>query len=295
VQETPDPEASALRWRLTSAADDDLPFTTVTGLDATATLLLVADAYGGIYGFDMEGALALLASPGEIGYVSDVAAGPDGRLYMADSALHQVTMFDAEGSLLGAFGGLGSGDGEFGGDSPRALAIGPTGEVFVLDPNADAAGAPLLRVQVFGPEGDFLRSFGLDPAWDIRGIDVGPDETLFVVGPGGFLGELEPEEGRLIQQLGREVLGARSPQAVAVDDAGYLHLATQVPAAVAVLSPLGDLVGWVGEEGVRTAEGWDEGTFLFPTTVAVTPDGGVVFVGDMYPPFVYVTALAVGD
>ncbi len=42
-------------------------------MDATAALF-VADAYGGIYGFDLDGSLALLASPGEIGYVSMLPA-----------------------------------------------------------------------------------------------------------------------------------------------------------------------------------------------------------------------------
>lgn len=291
---TPAPASSGatVGWRLEAPSPNDgMQFSEVTGMDATAALLLVADAYGGIYGFDLDGSLALLASPGEIGYVSDVAAGPDGRLTMADSALHQVTLFDAEGGLLGAFGAPGRGDGEFGGDSPQALAVSASGEMFVLDPNLDASGAPVLRVQVFNADGDFLRSFLLDPAWDVRDLDVGPDETLFVVGPGGFLGELEPEGGRLIQQLGAEILASASPQAVAVDDVGTLYVATQAPAAMAILSPLGDLVGWVGEEGVRTGEGWAPGTFLFPWTVAVIPDGGMVFVGELYPPFVFVTAM----
>ncbi len=294
--ETPEAGEATVRWRLDAAAigagEDDLSFSTVTGMDATASLLLVTDAYGGISGFDLDGSLAMRASPGVIGYVSDVAVGPDGRLYMADSALHQVTIFDSEGGLLGGFGSLGQGDGELGGDSPRALAVSPAGEVFVLDPNSDATGAPVLRVQVFDPEGGYLRSFPLAPAWDVRAMDVGPDGTLYVVGLGGFLGELEPEAGRLIQQLGREILAAAGPQSVAVDDAGYLYLATQAPAAVAVLDPLGDLVCWIGEEGVRTEEGWDVGTFLFPSVVAVTPDGRTIFVGDAYEPFVYVTAMS---
>ena len=46
----------------------------------------------------------------------------------------------------------------------------------------------------------------------------------------------------------------------------------------------------IGEEGVRTNEGWPEGEFLSPFGIAVTGDGRRVFVGDTADPFSYVTA-----
>ena len=46
----------------------------------------------------------------------------------------------------------------------------------------------------------------------------------------------------------------------------------------------------IGEEGVRTDEGWPEGEFLSPFGIAVTGDGRRVFAGDTADPFSYVTA-----
>ena len=41
--------------------------------------------------------------------------------------------------------------------------MSPDGEVFVLDPNEDMSGQPVMRVLVFSAAGDFLRSFPAEP------------------------------------------------------------------------------------------------------------------------------------
>jgi len=291
---TPAPAAPAgtrVLWRAGGVrGDEGSLFTELGGLDTDGERVYVADAYQGILVFDLEGNLLSVISPGEIGYVFDVKVGPTGTIYMADKAFHQVSMFNRDGEPLGAFGGLGSGDGEFGPDSPRALAVGPEGEVFVLDPNLNAEGRQVMRVQVFSAEGDFLRSFVIGPGYATQAMDVGPDDTLFVVSQEGYVAELIPDNGMLIQKLGLESLRGALPQAVGVDGAGNLYVTTQIPAAVAVLDRLGHFIEWLGEEGVRTDEGWPAGEFLFPFGVAVTADGRYVFVADTADVFAYVTA-----
>ena len=148
-----------------------------------------------------------VSSAGEIGYITDVKAGPDGTVYIADAALHQITMFNADLDLLGGFGTAGSGEGEFGSNSPTALAVSSDGEVFVLDPNVDAHGQPVTCVLVFSATGDFLRSFPAEPGPDTVGIAVGPDGTLFIVNRQGYVAEVEPAAGRLIARLGKVALG----------------------------------------------------------------------------------------
>ena len=138
-----------------------------------------------------------------------------------------------------------------------ALAVSPHGEVFVLDPNEDANGQPVMRVLVFSAAGDFLRSFPAEPGPDAVGMAVGPDGTLFIVNRQGYVAEVEPEAGRLIQRLGEDVLADAWPQMIAVDDAENLYVTTQIPTVVMMLSAQGhDLIERIGEEGVRTDEGW---------------------------------------
>ncbi|MBN1937336.1 MAG: NHL repeat-containing protein [Anaerolineae bacterium] len=283
---THEPTGSEVLWRV----GGDGVFSILGGLDADGEHVYVADAYQGILVFDFQGNARGVISPGEVGYVVDVKIGPTGALYMADKAFHQVSMFTRDGELVGAFGGIGIGDGEFGPDSPRALAAGPQGEVFVLDSNLNAEGREVMRVQVFSAEGNFLRSFVIGPGYDEQAMDVGPDGTLFVVSQEGYVTEFAPDSGMLIQKLGLESLRGALPQAIGIDEAGNLNVTTQIPTAVAVLDPLGQFIEWIGGEGVRTDEGWPEGEFLFPFGVAVSPDGRYVFVGDTFESFAYVTA-----
>ena len=305
ISPLPEPSALSARalWRLggaTDAADAGGPqFTELGGLAVGDGLLYVADAYGGVFTFDMAGGYQGVISAGEIMYITDVAVGPAGKVYIADAGLHQVTRFSADHDLLGGFGAYGSGDGEFGSDGPAALAVGPGGEVFALDPNVDAAGAALMRVQVFGPEGDFRRAFPAEPGPDAADLAVGPDGTLFIVSRQGYVAEVEPEAGRLIQQIGSTALGSSAegaaafPQGIALDEAGNLFLTTQAPAAVAVLGATGHrLEARIGVETVRTEEGWPAGELLMPRGIAVTADGARVFVAESAAGFAYVTAFA---
>jgi len=279
-------------WRLGGHTDaQDARFSEVSGLAVGRDLLYVADAYGGVFMFDLAGDYQGVISAGEIGYITDVAVGPEGEVYIADAALHQVTRFSAERDLLGGFGVYGPGDGEFGSNGPAALAVGAEGEVFALDPNVDRGGEPVMRVQVFSAEGDFRRSFPAEPGAHSVGMAASPDGTLLIVSRQGYVAEVEPEAGRLIQRIGEEALAGAWPQSIDVDDAGNLYVTTQIPTAVAVLGGEGHrLVERIGAEGVRTDEGWPAGEFLMPYGIAVTRDGRHVFVGETADPFAYVTA-----
>ena len=291
IAPTTEPTAAVL-WRLGGEKNaENALFTDLGGLDVADKRVYVADRFGGVRIFDLDGEYQGLISAGEIGYITDVKAGPDGTVYIADAALHQITMFNADLDLLGGFGTAGSGEGEFGSNSPTALAVSSDGEVFVLDPNVDAHGQPVTRVLVFSATGDFLRSFPAEPGPDTVGIAVGPDGTLFIVNRQGYVAEVEPAAGRLIARLGEKALAGAWPQMIAVDDVGNLYVTTQIPTSAAVLSGQGhSLVERIGEEGVRTDEGWPEGEFLSPFGIAVTGDGRRVFVGDTADPFSYVTA-----
>ena len=110
---------AAVLWRLGGAKNiEDAPFTDLGGLDVAGERVYVADRFGGVRIYDLAGEYQGLISAGEIGYITDVKAGPDGTVYIADAALHQITMFNADLDLLGGFGAAGPGEGEFGPNSP---------------------------------------------------------------------------------------------------------------------------------------------------------------------------------
>jgi streptogramin lyase len=90
-----------------------------------------------------------------------LAAGPDGNLYVTDLS-QRVTVISPSGEVLRRWGKPGTGPGEFkfiSGDPTDPtdvagrIAVGRTGMVYVSDSGNS-------RVQVFTPQGRFIRQFG---------------------------------------------------------------------------------------------------------------------------------------
>ncbi len=97
----------------------------------------------------------LAASTTGIQGAEALALGSDGNVYVLDGR-PMVSVVSPAGKLLRSWGRHGTHDGEFDLNDPLAtgsIAVGPDGKVYVSDPgNA--------RVQVFGPDGAFIRKFG---------------------------------------------------------------------------------------------------------------------------------------
>jgi len=78
-----------------------------------------------------------------------LAVAPNGNVYMPFGST--VFYFTAAGSLLGSWGGFGSGPGEF--KYPQGLAVGPDGTVYVVDLGNN-------RIQYFTASGSYLGQWG---------------------------------------------------------------------------------------------------------------------------------------
>lgn len=112
--------------------------------------------------------------PARVGGIACV--GP--LVWVTNLAAHRIEVFDAaSGAHQRSIGRRGRGPGEFG--LPLGIAASPRGEVYVVDMLS-------ARVQVFSPEGQWLRDLG-GPGDRVgyfarpRSAAVGPDGVVFVV------------------------------------------------------------------------------------------------------------------
>jgi sugar lactone lactonase YvrE len=158
-----------------------------------------------------------------------LAIGPNGNLYLTDAS-QRVTVVSPGGHVLRRWGKPGSGRGEFRfvsgdpsdpNDINGRVAVAPDGMVYV----SDGGNA---RVQVFTPQGDFVRQFGsfgggkvqfLSPA----GLAVDHDSNVYVVDDQpGTLSKFSLR-GKLVWRIG----GAASADP---DFAGHLQLVGSIDA-----------------------------------------------------------------
>ena len=117
--------------------------------------------------------------PGEFNLPRDAEVGPDGRLYVVDSANFRVQIFAPDGTLEGMFGSVGRQPGHF--SRPKGIALDPEGRVYVSD-------AAFGNFQIFTPEGRLLlfvgrRGASAAPATYMlpAGIDIDEDGRIVMV------------------------------------------------------------------------------------------------------------------
>lgn len=135
-------------------------------------LAVAADAAGRIYvGEQLPGRVGVFdpdwsfqfylgQGAGEFLVPTGIAVDPEGAgwIYVADGGAHEVRVFGADGTFLFAFGGLGSGPGQF--DFPAAIHLVPgldelPARLYVSDQNND-------RIQILDTQGSFVSCIGGD-------------------------------------------------------------------------------------------------------------------------------------
>ena len=154
-----------IRWRLIAAI--------TTGL-----LLFAVPTAGAVY--NQVGQWGLPAPPenDEFIHLGDVAGGPGGVYYVADSAQRLVRKYDASGNFLTSWGGYGSANGQFGSYGPGGIVVDAAGAVNVADGSNS-------RVQKFDANGNFLGKFGTNGTGDGQfylpiTLDIGPSGNIYV-------------------------------------------------------------------------------------------------------------------
>jgi DNA-binding beta-propeller fold protein YncE len=145
----------------------------------------------------------------EQGRLYDIAAGPDGYVYVSDFTKDQVYVYREEGRSTGviaplaakfvsSIGGPGSKEGRFYG--PTAIALDRFGDIYVIDSGNK-------RVQKFSRQGDFLLAFGRegDEEGEFRhpsGIAVDPSGRIYVSDHGKKTIQVYDRSGNYLGPLG---------------------------------------------------------------------------------------------
>jgi sugar lactone lactonase YvrE len=141
--------------------------------------------------------LRVLGSPDQF-MPSDVAIAGN-RLYVADVENHKVHVLDkTSGETLFAFGEAGAEEGKMA--HPTNLAIGPDGNVYVSETSN-------FRIQVFTPDGEFIRKIGsVGTSWGQfarpKGVAVDREGILYAV-DGAFQNvQMFDADGQILMYFG---------------------------------------------------------------------------------------------
>ena len=164
---------------------------------------------------------------------TDVAWDSEGNSYFSDGYINsRVGKANARGEWVASWGSLGSGPGQF--DTPHGIAVSPADEIYVADRGNR-------RIQVFEPDGTYIREFVVDVPVDVtRGKVVyggeNPNGTRGALAPGApdalcmtpgpnpvlFIGDLYPSRIYKVSLEGK-VLGVYGQPGRNLGEFGWIH------------------------------------------------------------------------
>jgi DNA-binding beta-propeller fold protein YncE len=147
------------------------------------------------------------------------------NVYITKKATDQIQKFDADGNLLGEFGGSGNTNGKL--DTPAALAIGPDGNLYVADTLNQ-------RIQKLDTDGNYLAQWGSvgagqDQVQDPAGIAVNPSSgNVYVADTGNDRIKEFSASGTFLRewgQTGSEDGNFASPKGIWIDGSNNVWVA----------------------------------------------------------------------
>ena len=136
----------------------------------------------------------------------------NGEIFVADWGSDHVATFSQEGKLVRTIGTTGTGPGQF--RCPAGVAVSPKGELYVSDNNND-------RVQVFTPNGVYVREFGNGQVRRPFRLQFSSDNHVLVADNSNNRVVIFNHDGALVSSL---PCGER-PRGLAVDQKGDLLVA----------------------------------------------------------------------
>jgi len=167
---------------------------------------------------------------GQFNFPRNLAVGPDGYLYVADTGNHRIQVFDPQGNFVRQWGSYGNAPGQF--NEPWGIAVDGEGNVYVADTWNH-------RIQVFDSQGKFLRQWGSfattdgqlgQPGvfWGPRAIAIDAEGNLYVADTGNKRIQKFDPQGKFLGQwggFGRTEGYFDEPVGIAIDAEGNIYVA----------------------------------------------------------------------
>jgi DNA-binding beta-propeller fold protein YncE len=216
-------------------------------------------------------------APAGVDQPSDIAIGPQGRIYLVDGVNNRIVVTGADGTLQFTFGRSGDGAGEF--QHPMGIDISKQGRVFIADTGNH-------RIQVFNPRGGFLYMFpvktspGERPAApvDVLALDRKNKRYLYIADKDNHKIKVHTQKGAFVFEwggFGEERGRFRYPGILAANQYHQIFVVDVLNTRVQVFDPDGHFITAIGTWGVSP------GQLFRPKGVAIDK-AGRVFISDSF-------------
>lgn len=193
-------------------------------------------------------------APAGVDQPSDIAVGPQGRIYLVDGVNNRIVVTDADGKQQFAFGRGGDGAGEF--QHPMGIDISKQGKVFIADTGNH-------RIQVFNPQGGFLYMFpvktsaGEKPAAPVDVLALDRKNYLYISDKDNHKIKVHKQSGAFVFEwggFGEERGRFRYPGILAANQYNQIFVVDVLNTRVQVFDPDGHFITQIGSWGVSPGQ-----------------------------------------
>jgi len=228
--------AKVLKWEKAAPGVRFVSPVAITG-DGNGGVLVTDSELGAVFRLDANGNPVQRLGEGILTRPTGIARDErSGNIYVADTRVHDIKVFDDHGSLVELIGNRGGGRGAF--NAPTHLALSD-GELYVAD-------TLNFRVHVFNTVGDDRLTFGrlglyVGNMTRPKGVAVGGDGRIYVVE--SYFDHLlvYDRNGRLLLPIGGTGRGAGQfylPSGVWTDASGRVYVADMFNGRVEIFKEL---------------------------------------------------------